>query len=64
MKLMVNYGAKMELLDITQIEKLHEESMQRDLITNPPGEEWTIPIGASNIIGTLGFVNAAFEVKN
>ena len=27
-------------------------------------EELLIPVGASNILGTLGFVNAAFEVKN
>jgi len=61
---MANYGAKMDLIDDTQLYKLHEESMQRDLVNNPPGEEWTLPIGGSNIIGTLGFVNAAFEIKN
>ena len=55
----------MHLVDDETVWKLHSQSSALD-----PGaelkntEELVIPVGASNILGALGFVNAAFEVKS
>eukprot|EP00828_Plagiopyla_frontata_P041196 TRINITY_DN5794_c0_g1_i2.p2 TRINITY_DN5794_c0_g1~~TRINITY_DN5794_c0_g1_i2.p2 ORF type:complete len:310 (-),score=64.02 TRINITY_DN5794_c0_g1_i2:1381-2310(-) len=63
LKLMGHFGAQMKLKTKEELSELHLQSLQQDLNAQQEIDEWLIPGGGSNILGTIGFINAAFEVK-